>query len=339
MLQNLDDLLVTEGTCEVFDLRARCNRRRSCASTTDFFAASIFLMAHIPIRREGFVGQHLVIVPPPVRQQALSHPLLSGLLVTDAGYFPAAAGHRAERPQGAATHIIIVCLHGRGWVRIEPKRIELSAGELVWIPADTPHAYGSAHDDPWTIVWVHFCGSTAGSWRSEINWAESDIDTFHFGSRAAPTLGLDEVYSTLERGYSFHHLLAARIALEHSLSSLLELSRISGAERSAGERTANVRKLIIASPARNYRLAELAESAGLSVPHFTNLFKKQCGFAPIDFVLRQRIRLGCKLLDTTTATIGSIAEQVGFKDPYYFSRCFTKIMGASPREYRNSVKG
>ena len=291
-------------------------------------------MAHIPIRREGFVGQHLVIVPPPVRQQALSHPLLSGLLVTDAGYFPAAAGHRAERPQGSATHIIIVCLHGRGWVRIEPKRIELSAGELVWIPADTPHTYGSAHDDPWTIVWVHFCGANAAAWRAEINWAESDIDTFHFGSRAAPTLGLDEVYATLERGYSFHHLLAARIALEHSLSSLLELSRISGAERSAGERTANVRKLIIASPARNYRLAELAESAGLSVPHFTNLFKKQCGFAPIDFFIHLRMFRACVLLDRTPLSVKEIAWELGYEDAFYFSRLFKSVSDLAPSDYR-----
>jgi transcriptional regulator GlxA family with amidase domain len=96
--------------------------------------------------------------------------------------------------------------------------------------------------------------------------------------------------------------------------------------------------LIEASPSRSYRLGELAESAGLSVPHFINLFKKQCGFAPIDFVLRQRIRLACDLLNNTSAAVGSIAEKVGFKDPYYFSRCFTRIMGASPRGYRNALK-
>jgi AraC-like DNA-binding protein len=152
-------------------------------------------------------------------------------------------------------------------------------------------------------------------------------------------LGLEIVYSTLERGYSFHHLLAARVALEHSLSSLVELTRTSGSEKSADERTANVRQLIIASPGRDYRLHELANAAGLSVPHFTSLFKRQCGYAPIDFVIRQRIRLSCRLLDTTTATIGSIAEQVGFKDPYYFSRCFNRIMGSSPRDYRRIVKG
>jgi len=296
-------------------------------------------MVNIRTRREGFEGQRLASVPPTACRQALSNPLLSGLLVTDAGYFPAAAGHRIERPQGAWTHIFIVCINGQGWVKVAEHRVDISPGEVVWIPADTPHAYGSAQNDPWTIAWAHFCGPNAARWLAEINWSDSDLHILRFGSSRAPTLGLEGVYATLERGSSFHHLLTARIALEHSFSSLLEFTSTSAFEKSADERTAEVRKLIAASPAKTYRLPELAEAAGLSVPHFINLFKKQCGFAPIDFVLRQRIRLACELLDGTTATIGSIAEKVGFKDPYYFSRCFTRIMGASAREYRNLVRG
>jgi hypothetical protein len=150
-------------------------------------------------RREGFEGQRLATVPATVRRQALSNPLLSGLLVTDAGYFPAAAGHRIERPQGAWTHIIIVCINGHGWVKTAARRVDVSSGEIVWIPADTPHAYGSSQNDPWTIAWAHFCGPNASRWLAEINWADSDIHLLRFGTRRAPTLGLDDVYSALER--------------------------------------------------------------------------------------------------------------------------------------------
>jgi transcriptional regulator GlxA family with amidase domain len=68
------------------------------------------------------------------------------------------------------------------------------------------------------------------------------------------------------------------------------------------------------------------------------LFKQQTGYAPIDFLIRQRIRKACQLLDTTDASVAAIAEKVGFEDPYYFSRCFHRIMGSSPRTYRQSVK-
>ncbi|HEU5079087.1 MAG TPA: AraC family transcriptional regulator [Opitutaceae bacterium] len=294
---------------------------------------------HVPVRREGFVGQHLVVVPPPVRKETSNHVLLKGIFVTDAGYFPAASGHRVERPQGAATHLMIVCLHGRGWAKSGEHAAQLSAGDVVWLPADRPHSYGSVDDDPWTIVWAHFTGCEAATWLSELCWRSDSINSFSFGSKATPTLGLDQVYAVLENGYSFHHLLAASIAMQNVLCTLLDITKSSGREKSAEERTANVRQKIIESPARNYRLPELAEAAGLSVPHFVVLFKRQCGYAPIDFVIRQRIRLSCRLLDMTSLTISSVAEQVGFKDPYYFSRCFNSIMGSSPRSYRKSIKG
>ncbi|WP_238354041.1 AraC family transcriptional regulator [Paenibacillus sp. 23TSA30-6] len=37
--------------------------------------------------------------------------------------------------------------------------------------------------------------------------------------------------------------------------------------------------------------------------------------------------------------IKEISIQLGFRDPYYFSRLFKKIMGCSPLEYRNNLKG
>ena len=41
-----------------------------------------------------------------------------------------------------------------------------------------------------------------------------------------------------------------------------------------------------------------------------------------------------KLLKTTAVSTGSIAVQVGYKDPRYFSFVFKKTQGLSPREYR-----
>jgi transcriptional regulator GlxA family with amidase domain len=100
-----------------------------------------------------------------------------------------------------------------------------------------------------------------------------------------------------------------------------------------------MREEMINNPSRRYRLEELATGAGLSVPHFCLLFRQQTGYAPVDFLIRQRIRKACRLLDTTSSTIAAIAADVGFDDPYYFSRCFHRIMGTSPRTYRQAIKG
>lgn len=297
-------------------------------------------MNTVPVRREGFAGQHLIVVPAPVRQSAGSHPLMRGLFVTDAGYFPKAAGHRVERPQGAATHLLIACLHGCGWARGETRTVALAAGDVVWLPADAPHAYGADENAPWTIVWAHFRGDEVDAWRNLLGWAaRGPLGLTQFGADQIIALGLDRVYAQLETGYSLPHLLGAGAALRATFCNMLEAAAASGSVRTAAERTAAVREEICATPARSRRLEELATAAGLSIPHFCTLFRQQTGYAPIDFLIRQRIRLACRQLDTTNETIAVIGANVGFVDPYYFSRCFHRIMGCSPRGYRKTIKG
>jgi AraC family transcriptional regulator, arabinose operon regulatory protein len=297
-------------------------------------------MSALRARRQGFAGQHMVVVPDPVRRAVAEHPLLRGLLVTDAGYFPHATGHRVERPQGASTNVIIACLLGGGWVRLRGRREEMSPGDIVWLPADVAHSYGAAEEDPWTIVWAHFRGAEVPAWQRLLAWAEKvPVGKSRLPPERLGELRLDQVYAYLERGYSVPHLLGASAALRASWCAALDLARGSDAAHSAAERTAVVREQLIATSERHYRLSELATAAGVSVPHFCQLFRKQTGYPPIDFLIRRRIQRACRLLDGTHESVARIAAEVGFDDPYYFSRCFRRIMGRSPRSYRNIVKG
>ena len=315
-----------------------------------FFTPSLHCLLPMPSRRpspppraarpEGFSGQHLVVLPAPIRAASQAHALLRNLLVTDAGYFPTASGHRVERARGSATHLVIFCLRGAGWARSGDRSAAIAPGDALWLPADTPHAYGADGDDPWTIVWVHFQGSEVAGWREELAWANRmPFGLRHFSPDLLGSLGLDRIYARLERGYGTPDLLSAGVQLRSVLSALLDAGLSAGAAHSAAERTAAVRDSLAGDPLRSVRLEELATRAGLSVPHFCALFRRLSGYAPIDFLIRQRIRLACRLLDSGDAPIAEVATRSGFDDPYYFSRCFRRVMGASPRDYRRAVKG
>lgn len=296
-------------------------------------------MERVTTRREGFAGQHLVVLPFPLRAKALAHPLLKTLLVTDAGYFPQALGHAMERPGGAKTHLLIACLKGRGWFRGAGRMQKVEPGDVVWFSAETAHAYGADHEDPWTIAWVHFTGSETLLWRKQFEWRRDEaVAILHIPPDRVPDLGLHRIYGSLEHGFALTQLLAASVALRSAFCVLLQRSSQSPGTRSASERTAAVRDFVVEDPSRKFRLEELAAAASLSVPHFCLLFRKLTSHAPIDFIIRQRIRLACERLDTTSATISTVASEAGFGDPYYFSRCFSRVMGCSPRTYRNTKK-
>lgn len=44
----------------------------------------------------------------------------------------------------------------------------------------------------------------------------------------------------------------------------------------------------------------------------------------------------CKMLRSSEMYIYEIAQKLGYSDQYYFSRIFKKVVGMSPKEYKNS---
>ncbi len=73
---------------------------------------------------------------------------------------------------------------------------------------------------------------------------------------------------------------------------------------------------------------------GLSESYFYLLFKRSIGLSPVEYRNRIRVNTACSLLEGTSMSIDEISASVGFDTPFYFSRIFKKIMGHSPRQYR-----
>ncbi len=297
-------------------------------------------MAKPLLRRDGFSGQHMLVLPPPLQAEARRHPLLRHLCVTDAGYFPAAGNHFVSRPRGAPTALAVLCLRGRGWVRVGKASRGIRAGDFVWMRANTGHAYGSGAKDPWTIVWAHASGSELTGWE-ELLGVKGDAApaVIPLPDDRLEELSFDRVYAALERGFAARHLVAAAAALRQTLSTVAQLAADGHKTRSAEERVALSIEGLRSDWQRPHRLRELATAAKVSVTHYSALFRQRTGFSPIDFLIRQRVRHACRLLDTTTVTIKEVSERSGYADPYYFTRCFRRVMGASPRAYRRMPKG
>jgi AraC family transcriptional regulator of arabinose operon len=291
-------------------------------------------------RREGFSGQHLLVLPGPLKEVALHHPLLCGLCVTDAGYFPNARNHLVDRPEGAPTTLAILCLEGAGWVRGAGGTQAVGAGDFVWLPAHEAHAYGSAGGNPWTILWAHFTGSEVAAWRDLLGLRGPDRPSvLALPDDRLNEVALDRVFAALERGFAVRYLVAAGAALRHSLSTVAQIGTDRRDPRSVSERVAVSIATLRRDWQRPHRLHDLAVAARVSVAHYSVLFRRQTGFSPIDFLIRLRVRHACRLLDTTSLPVGEVGERTGYPDPYYFARCFRRVMGLSPRSYRRVPKG
>lgn len=293
------------------------------------------------MRPHGFAHEHFVVLPEPARRVSARHPLLAGLHVTDAGHFPRAAGHRVERAGGADTHLVFACLRGRGWVRGEADEAPqpVGAGEVVALPAGQAHAYGAEPGNPWTLTYAHFAGREAAEWLAHAGWRRGGARALRLPAGRVGELGLDQVYAILEGGYDERRQVEAAAALRRSLATLARLVAETGPARSARERVALVRDRLRGELARDHRLDELAASAGLSVARFAQVFRQVAGCSAIDYLQRLRVQRACQRLAASEDPVATIAEEVGYRDAFYFARCFRSVMGMSPRAYRAAGRG
>lgn len=87
-------------------------------------------------------------------------------------------------------------------------------------------------------------------------------------------------------------------------------------------------------PADPPSLAELAESAGMSVRHFSRVFTLRLGTTPYTYINQRRRALASELLLSNQLKVRQIAEAVGFSSVATFSRWFRQQTGTSPRDFR-----
>ncbi len=85
---------------------------------------------------------------------------------------------------------------------------------------------------------------------------------------------------------------------------------------------------------KDWKLEELLDIAHMSRSNLMRVFRKATGQTPIDYLVRLRIQRAMEMLRNTDLSITEIALEVGFNDSNYFTRQFRRILGESPRSFR-----
>jgi len=89
----------------------------------------------------------------------------------------------------------------------------------------------------------------------------------------------------------------------------------------------------------NISLISVARYVGLSAAHFSTVFSQTVGRSFINYLTAMRIEKAKELLRTTGMKLSTIAMEIGYNEPNYFSHVFRKLEGITPKEYRNSAQG
>lgn len=296
----------------------------------------------MPRIKDGFKGERAVVIPPFILDELKTDPLGKELYITDIGYYPHAYYHFRERKKEEVNEFILIyCVEGEGWFELDSQRYPVSANQFFILPKQKAHAYGSSSNNSWTIYWIHFNGEKASFFSDGFNRPQHispNID-----SRIKERLSLfEEIYSSLSNGYSKNYMLYATTILFHFLGSMKFIGEYRE-YRMEERKESDIVQIAIHFMKENINkkilLADIAKEIKLSVSYFSSLFYEKTGFPPLRYLTHLRVQEACHYLDFTNMKINQISPLVGFEDPLYFSRLFTKTMGISPSEYKAKKKG
>ena len=78
-------------------------------------------------------------------------------------------------------------------------------------------------------------------------------------------------------------------------------------------------------------LKEIAATVFATPAYVSSLFKKETGNSITEYITICRMRTAAELLQQEhELSLTAVSERVGYTDPYYFSRCFKKVLRNHP---------
>lgn len=160
-----------------------------------------------------------------------------------------------------------------------------------------------------------------------------------FGVSLAERLSLYQVVEQIEQKWSMRQGLEgfhANALLQGLLYELLKQLQTDGYQNPS-EAVNTVMKHIDAHYNQELRLNQMAELVHCSARQLQRWFKQQKQIGPMEYVIKIRMNHAAQLLQHTVATVREIAESIGYRNVFYFSRAFKKYYGFSPLNYRRAA--
>lgn len=288
-------------------------------------------------RRDGFIGEKQINVPPQVIDKYLKgRQFLNGLYITYIGFYPKASYHYHERKKGCGDNILFYCLAGKGYYDTHLGSFELTANHFAVLPAHHFHRYQADIHDPWTIYWVHFSGTRLAEFNEFLQIERHVPPTpIRYDERFVPAW--EEMYNALKDGYTPANISHANLCL-YRFISLYMFPGVKTTHFEGDDPVAESIQYLKHHIDRMLTVEEMADRSCYSASHFSTLFKNRTGRSPLEYFIQLKIHYACQLLDQSNLRIKEIAAKVGYDDPYYFSRLFCRLMGVSPQKYRTEKK-
>ncbi|MFE5795152.1 helix-turn-helix domain-containing protein [Streptomyces sp. NPDC056503] len=278
---------------------------------------------------EGGVDSVARYRTPPAGVRAL------GIAVTGAGRILGQRRLQAERVLNC--HAGVLVLRGAGFLELQGRsRHEVRPGSFFWLPPGIGHRYGPSPDG-WDEYWVLFEGPAAAAYR--------DLGRLGAEHPVAEPADPDEaralcvrVLDLLTGPESLDSHLAATSSL-HALITAVGSGRPRSADPGRARPDIGRRALQLLDAADGpVRIGDIAQELAVSRDTLITAVRRITGSPPTVYLTRRRIDRAKTLLTDTDRPVSLVGRDVGYPDPAYFTRVFTRHVGVAPSAFRKQQR-
>ena len=125
-----------------------------------------------------------------------------------------------------------------------------------------------------------------------------------------------------------------KASIEALVVAVNKVKEIAESDVDKDERLLEITNYIYANY-KDVTLDDLAEKFFLSKPYLSKYIKEKSGMTFGDILKKVRMKKARAMLKSSSATVESIAESVGYQNVEHFNRVFKKMYNITPVQYRN----
>jgi AraC-like DNA-binding protein len=267
------------------------------------------------------------------------------------GFANQAPGFKHLNRRNLGSFDLLVSAKGTLYMGEDDRHYEVPEGHALILRPDCHHYPTKASPEATDIYWLHF--HTGGHWYVQEDTHEGVQEPVHTRrdclSPQTFTISVPQ-FTKLRRPSAMYEDLDRLVKLEsesHQPHVLWEqqtaLQKVLRHLSSSAESQASSPSKLCARQAASYLRAnykntitaqDLGEHLNFHPVYIARCMQKEFGCSPFEYLSRYRIEQAKLLMMRSDMSIARISEEVGFQHAAYFSTCFLKYEGLSPRSYR-----
>jgi len=236
--------------------------------------------------------------------------------------------HRADFPFSSIEYVA----RGSGELKLDGRAYALRAGRVFSYGPGVPHDIIGASENPFVKYFVDFTGKNAVRLLRSCGLPPGTVRQV-FPPHALSPLFDELIQSGLSGGHG-NAELCARLLECLALKLAGAIAPLEERETLAFTTYQRCRRHIEQHFLRLRTLEEVAGECHANKAYLCRLFHSYDHQSPYQYLLRLKMNHAAECLQKAGLLVKQAAHQVGFTDPFHFSRVFRSVLGVSPSAFR-----